>query len=97
MTIPATLFLVQVLGHADRIVPSVLCAGNPVVRKARTPAQGIASLAATPSTFVLRESATTRTGERRRRVSGTFQFGQRDRGREAPHRGPRSGAPAARR
>jgi len=65
--------------------------------KARTPAQGIASLATTPSTFVLRESATTRTGERRRRVSGTSQFGQRDRGREAPHRGPRSGVPAARR
>ncbi len=97
MTIPANLFLVQVVGHADRIVPPVLCAGNPVVRrKARTAARGIASLAATPSTFASRESATTRTGDRRR-VSGTFQFGQRDRGREAPHRGPRSEAPAARR
>ena len=55
------------------------------------------SLAATPSTFALRDSATTRTVEHRRRASGTSQFGQKDRGREAPHRGPCSGAPAARR
>ena len=55
------------------------------------------SLAATPSMFVLRDSATTRRVERRRRVSGTAPFGQKDRGREAPHRGPYSAAQAARR
>jgi len=70
-----------------------LYAESPVVTsrsEARNRARCTASLAPTLMHVCLfREWATTRTDKHRSRSSGTSQFGQRARGRQAPHRGPR--------